>query len=50
MNKFIVIETFDPNFPVIVTEEDGIPKIFDSFGAAWVEKEDCQEGQIVEIF
>jgi hypothetical protein len=49
MSKFIVIENMNPEFPTIVTDENGIPKIFASYIEAETEAEDCQDGQIVEI-
>lgn len=49
MDKFIVIEKMDPDFPTIVTDEEGNPKIFDDWNAAEEECRLLQEGQIVEI-
>lgn len=47
--RLIIIELMNPEFPTIVTDESGTPKIFDNYAEAEVEKEDCQEGIIVEI-
>jgi hypothetical protein len=49
MDKFIVIEKMNPDFPMIVTDEEGKPKIFDDWNFAEMEVDDCQDGQIVEI-
>jgi len=46
---FIVIETFDPTFPSIATNEDGYPLLFDTEKEAQKEADDCQMGVVVEI-
>lgn len=46
---YIIIETFDPEFPNIVTNEDGIPLIFETEAEANIEAEDCQDPIIVNI-
>lgn len=50
MKKFIVIELQDPDFPVIATNNEGQPLIFDSFPDAMEEAVDCQEGQVIELY
>lgn len=46
---FIVIDTFDAEFPMIVCDPDsGIPLIFDTREEAQAEADDCQEAIIVE--
>jgi hypothetical protein len=47
--RLIVIDTFNTNFPSIVTDEDGNPKIFNNHADAQTEADDCQEAIIVEI-
>lgn len=47
MQKFIIIELMDPNFPVIVTGGDGYPMIFHSEEAAVKEADNCQDPIIV---
>ena len=46
---YIVIEAFDPEWPTIVTDEDGKPLIFEDSSEALQEADDCQNGIIVEI-
>lgn len=46
---YIVIEKFNPEWPTIVTDEEGKPKLFDSWQAASEEAEDCQDGIIVDL-
>lgn len=46
---FIVIETFDPTFPSIATNEDGYPLLFDTEKEAQKEADDLQMGIVVEI-
>lgn len=46
---FIVIEKFNPDYPTIVTDEDGQPIIFQTIEEAEIETDNCQDGQIVEI-
>ena len=46
---FIVIETFDPTFPSIVTDENGMPLLFETEEQANLEVAELQEGIIVEI-
>lgn len=47
--RLIVIERFNPDYPTIVTNEDGEPKIFDNYPDAWNEAADCQDGLVVQI-
>lgn len=49
MDRYIVIDTSNSEFPTICTDEEGTPKIFESIGEANEEKNDCQEAIIVEI-
>ena len=46
---YIVIDSFNPGWPTIVTDEDGKPKQFDSWQAASEELEDLQDGIIVDL-
>lgn len=46
---YIVIDTFDPNWPSIVTDEDGKPKLFSSHSAASDECDELQDGIIVDL-
>ena len=47
---FIVIDTFDPMYPNIVTDMDsGMPLLFDSIEEAQAEADDCQKAIVVEI-
>lgn len=46
---FIVIETFDSTFPSIVTDENGMPLLFETEEQANLEVAELQEGIIVEI-
>ena len=48
MKRYIVIEIFDPNYPVIVTDSNGNPMIFESKQEAEYEASECQHGIIVE--
>jgi len=47
--RLIVIERFNYDYPTIVTNEDGEPKIFDNYPEAQIEADDCQDGLIVEL-
>ena len=47
--KYIVIEWFDKDFPMIVTNEDGRPIIFDKVEDAEIEAENCQFGIVVVL-
>ena len=46
---YIVIETFDKVFPYIVTDQDGMPLVFDSLKEANKEADNLQDGIVVEI-
>lgn len=46
---YIVIETFDKTFPYIVSDEDGMPKVFDDESEAEAEADDLQLGIVIEI-
>lgn len=47
---FIVIEKFGgPEYAIIVTDEEGNNKIFDTEEEAQAEVEDCQDGIVLEI-
>jgi len=48
MKRFIVIDLFDKDFPNIVTDENGVPKIFDTREEAETEAEDTQDGMVIE--
>lgn len=47
--RFIVIEMFDPEWPSIVTNEDGKPIIFESQTEARIACDDCQEGIVIPL-
>lgn len=44
---FIVIEIFDPQWPVIVTNEEGYPLLFDTKEEAEKEASQCQKAIVV---
>jgi len=47
---YIVLETFGgPEYTSIVTNEDGINKVFLTKAEAEIEASDCQDGIVVEI-
>lgn len=46
---YIVIEKFDIEYPTIVTDEDGFPKLFDTREEAQTEANDCQDGLVVAL-
>lgn len=48
MTRFIVIDLFDKDFPCIVSNEEGMPKIFETREEAEKEAEDCQDGVVFE--
>jgi len=48
--RWIVIERQSPSFPVICTDEDGTPKIFDDHQEASDYADDCQDGIVVALF
>jgi hypothetical protein len=49
-HMYIVIETFDPLFPSIVSDpETGMPLLFDTQEEAQEEADNCQEAIVVEI-
>jgi hypothetical protein len=48
--SYIVIETFGgPEYAIIVTDEDGSNKVFDTKEEAQIEADDCQDGIILEL-
>ena len=47
--RYIVIEAHDINWPVIVTDEDGQPLIFNTEQEAQEEADKCQNGIVVEL-
>ena len=47
---YIVIERFDAEYPtIVVDEESGMPKLFDTREEAQTEADECQDGLVVEI-
>lgn len=46
---YVVIETFDKMFPYIVSDEDGMPYVFDTINEANKEADELQQGIVVEI-
>lgn len=47
---FIVIDTFDPYYPYIVSDVDnGMPLLFDNREEAEIEAGDCQDAIVIEI-
>ena len=46
---FIVIDTFDSDFPQIVCSETGMPLLFDTKEEAQKEADECQKAIVVEI-
>lgn len=47
---FIVIDTFDPYYPYIVSDvETGMPLLFDNKEEAEIEAGDCQDAIVIEI-
>ena len=46
---YIVIETFDYNFPTIVTDENGMPKMYNDLNEAEKEARECQRGMVVPL-
>lgn len=49
MDKFIVIELFNPIYPTIVTDSEGYPEIYDNSVDAEQEAAECQDGMVVKI-
>ena len=47
--RYIVIELLDPEWPVIVVDEEGKPLIFRTMAEAQAERDEVQNGIIVEI-
>lgn len=49
MSKFIVIDWYNPDIPVmVVDEDDGLPLILDTLEEALEQASYCQAGQVVE--
>lgn len=47
---YIVIEKFDPEYPMIVTKYgEDMPWLFETMEEAQVEADECQDGQVVKI-
>jgi len=47
---YIVIECHGgAEYAAIVTDEDGLTKVFDTFEEAEIEASDCQDGRVVEL-
>ena len=46
---YIVIEAHDINWPIIVTDEEGQPLIFNTEQEAQEEADDCQDGRVVGL-
>lgn len=47
---YIVIDTFDPYFPCIVSDPDnGMPLLFETLEAAQAEADECQDAKVVEL-
>ena len=49
MKRFIVLELITPDFPVITTDEDGAPEIFEDENSAHIYAAECQDGFVVEL-
>ena len=47
METYIVIEIFDRNYPVIVTNSDGFPLLFNTREEAELEASQCQRGIVI---
>lgn len=47
--SYIVIEKFDYQYPCIVTNEEGMPLIFDEEVKAQIAADECQDGLVVEL-
>lgn len=48
--SYLVLETFGgPEYAIIVTNEDGENKVFDTFDDAKAEADDCQDGIVVAV-
>lgn len=46
---YIVLELFDFNYPTIVTDEHGMPKIYEHVLDAEREARECQQGMVVPL-
>lgn len=46
---FVVIERQNPEYPIIVTNEEGQPKLFYNIDEATAEMDDCQDGIVVDL-
>ena len=47
---FIVLECHGgPEYAIVVTDEDGNNKVFDSYNDALTESNDCQDGMIIQL-
>ena len=48
METYIVIEIFDRDYPVIVTNSDGFPLLFNTKEDAELEASECQNGIVIK--
>ena len=48
--SYIVLECYGgAEYTIVVTNEDGINKVFDSYFEANEEAKDCQDGKVISI-
>jgi len=50
VHTYIIIEKFDPDYPTILTDEEGRPLMFEDYiQAVGTAREECQDGQVVTL-
>ena len=49
MERYVVIEDFNGNINLVVDEDTGLTKVFDTYEEALSESKDCQSGIVVKL-
>lgn len=47
--RYVVIEDFNGNISLVVDEDTGSTKVFDTYEEALIESKECQNGIVVKL-